>query len=109
MAQVLGNLVSNALRYTSAGGEIVLSAEHRPGSLHIHVRDTGDGIAPDDLPHIFDRFYKGDKSRHQEQGESGLGLAIAKSIVELHKGVLSVESTLGAGTAFTIQLPACSS
>jgi signal transduction histidine kinase len=116
MAQVLGNLVSNALRYTVAGGEILLSAEHSlgngaqgPGSLYIHVRDTGAGIAPDDLPHIFDRFYKGDKSRYQEQGESGLGLAIAKSIIELHKGVLSVESALGAGTVFTIQLPACSS
>jgi two-component system sensor histidine kinase BaeS len=113
MAQVLGNLVSNALRYTPAGGKIVLSAEHRPGtgvarpgSLYIRVRDTGTGIAPEDLPHIFDRFYREDKSRHLQEGESGLGLAIARSLVEAHGGNISAESTLGAGTTFTIQLPA---
>jgi len=116
LAQVLGNLVSNALRYTPPGGEIVLSAEQRvgggaghPGFLNLHVRDTGAGITPEELPHIFDRFYRVDRSRHQEEGESGLGLAIAKSIVEVHGGVISAESTLGAGTTFTIQLPAHSS
>jgi two-component system sensor histidine kinase BaeS len=116
LAQVLGNLVSNALRYTPPGGEIVLSAERRaggsagdPGCLNLHVRDTGAGITPEELPHIFDRFYRVDRSRHQEEGESGLGLAIAKSIVEVHGGVISAESTLGAGTTFTIQLPARSS
>ena len=112
IAQVLGNLVSNALRYTPAGGEIVLSATHSNGripgparSLTIHVRDTGAGIPPEDLPHIFDRFFKGDTSRQPEEGESGLGLAIAKSIVEVHGGAISTESTLGAGTTFTIRLP----
>jgi signal transduction histidine kinase len=112
MAQVLGNLVSNALRYTPPDGEIVLAAEGRlgggaghPGFLNLHVRDTGAGITPEALPHIFDRFYRVDRSRHQEEGESGLGLAIAKSIVEAHGGTISAESTLGAGTTFTIQLP----
>jgi signal transduction histidine kinase len=112
MAQVLGNLVSNALRYTPEGGEILLSAEKRAGriaerldSLFIYVRDNGAGIALEDLPHIFDRFYKADISRQPEQGESGLGLAIAKSIVELHGGAISADSTLGAGTTFTVQLP----
>jgi signal transduction histidine kinase len=112
MAQVLGNLVGNALRYTPEGGEILLSAEQHPGqiterldSLFIFVRDTGAGIALEDLPHIFHRFYKGDKSRYPEEGESGLGLAIAKSIVELHGGAISADSTLNAGTTFTIQLP----
>ena len=116
MAQVLGNLVSNALRFTPAGGEILLSGECRPECIdgHSHmvylsVRDTGAGIAPEDLPHIFDRFYRVDKSRHHEEGESGLGLAIAKSIVGVHGGKISAESTLGAGTTFTIQLPRCSS
>jgi signal transduction histidine kinase len=112
MAQVLGNLVSNALRFTPEGGEILLSAEKRAGriaerldSLFIYVRDNGAGIALEDLPHIFDRFYKADISRQPEQGESGLGLAIAKSIVELHGGAISADSTLGAGTTFTVQLP----
>jgi two-component system sensor histidine kinase BaeS len=105
IAQVLGNLVSNALRYTQEGGEIVLSAELGPGSVALSVRDTGAGISSEDLPHIFDRFYRADHSRYQKDGESGLGLAIAKSIVEVHLGTISVESTLGAGTTFTIQLP----
>jgi signal transduction histidine kinase len=116
MAQVLGNLVSNALRYTPAGGQILLSAECRPEcidgqpyTLCLKVHDTGAGIASDNLPHIFDRFYRGDVARHQGEGESGLGLAIAKSIIEVHGGVISAESTLGAGTTFTIQLPARSS
>ncbi len=115
MAQVLDNLVSNALRYTPEDGEILLLAEQHPGqiterldSLFIHVRDTGAGIALEDLPHIFDRFYKADRSRQPEEGESGLGLAIAKSIVELHGGTISADSSLGAGTTFTVQLPVCS-
>ena len=113
IAQVLDNLLSNALRYTPAGGEIVLSAQHspgqgaaHPGSLTIRVRDSGDGIAPEDLPHIFDRFYRGDKSRHLKEGESGLGLAIARSLVEAHGGSMSAESEPGVGTTFSIRLAA---
>jgi two-component system sensor histidine kinase BaeS len=105
MAQVLDNLVGNALRYTPAGGEIVLSATQQPGSLYIHVRDNGAGIDPGELPHIFDRFYRGDRARHQKEGESGLGLAIARSLVQAHGGGIAATSELGAGTTFSIQLP----
>lgn len=106
MTQVLGNLVSNALRHTPAGGQIALSAARSGGHVLLRVRDTGAGIAPKDLPRIFDRFYRGDEARQTHGGESGLGLAIAKAIVELHGGTIAVESTPGAGTAFTIALPA---
>ena len=69
------------------------------------VHDTGGGIAPDELPRIFDRFYRGDEARQVHEGESGLGLTIAKSLVELHGSAITVESTLGEGTTFTITLP----
>lgn len=104
IAQVLDNLVSNALRYTPAGGEIILSAARDERFVLMRVSDTGSGIAPQDLPHIFDRFYRGDPSRPQN-GESGLGLAIARSIVDAHKGVLLAQSEPGKGAAFTIRLP----
>jgi signal transduction histidine kinase len=120
MVQVLGNLVSNALRYTPQGGQIVLSARLRRApdtrplgrpspsrAVQLIVQDSGQGIAPDVLPHIFDRFYRGDAARQQQEGESGLGLAIARSIVEAHGGTIGVESVLGKGTTFTIGLPAC--
>jgi signal transduction histidine kinase len=105
MAQVLGNLVSNALRYTPEGGQIVLAALAGETHVSLQVQDTGAGILPDDLPHIFNRFYRADQSRQQQHGESGLGLAIARSIVEAHGGTITVESTRGQGTTFTILLP----
>lgn len=105
VTQVLGNLVSNALRHTEAGGEVLLSAESTPPStVTLTVRDTGVGIKPDDLPHIFSRFYRGDRARSQD-GSSGLGLAIAKSIVVAHGGEISAESTVGVGTAIRMKLP----
>jgi signal transduction histidine kinase len=107
MAQVLGNLVANAMRYTPAGGRIVLAAESDANAVTLHVQDDGAGIAPDDLPYVFERFYRGDKSRQQLDGESGLGLAIVKSLVEAHGGTVSAESTLGEGTTFTITIPRC--
>jgi signal transduction histidine kinase len=103
MSQVLDNLILNAFRYTPQGGRVVLGAVSSGHSVQITVKDTGKGIADEDLPHIFDRFYRGDKSR-QSSGESGLGLAIAKSIVEAHTGKISAESTLGKGATFTISL-----
>ena len=105
IAQVLGNLMSNALRYTPAGGTITLSAEAGAESVLLRVSDTGPGIEPDHLPHIFQRFYRADESRTTND-ESGLGLAIAKSLVEAHGGTITVESTVGQGTTFTVALPA---
>lgn len=103
MAQVLGNLVSNALRYTQEGGTVALCARHEAGRTVIQVRDTGSGISPEDLPYIFNRFYRGNKSR-EANGEAGLGLAIAKSLVQAHGGGIIVDSQLGRGTTFTISL-----
>jgi len=104
MSQVLGNLVSNALRYTPSGGWIELSATAAEGDVCIMVQDNGTGIPPEDLPKVFTRFYRGDKSR-QQNGEAGLGLTIAKSLVEMQGGTISVESVIGEGTTFTIRFP----
>jgi two-component system sensor histidine kinase BaeS len=105
LAQVLGNLTDNALRHTPAGGRVTLGARRAAHGLRLAVNDTGAGIAVEDLPHVFERFYRGDKARTREHGGSGLGLAIAKSLVEAHEGTLAVESTVGEGTTFTIDLP----
>jgi two-component system sensor histidine kinase BaeS len=73
--------------------------------LVIEVQDTGQGIAPDDLPHIFQRFFRADRARSSQQGSTGLGLAISRKIIELHNGTISADSTLGEGTIFTITMP----
>jgi signal transduction histidine kinase len=104
MAQVLDNLVGNALRHTPAGGQITLSAASDDGQILLKVQDTGSGIAPEDLPHVFNRFYRADSSR-AHNGASGLGLAIARSIVETHGGTITAESAPGRGTTITISLP----
>jgi signal transduction histidine kinase len=106
ITQVLNNLVSNALRHTRQG-EIVLSARADDSYVSLSIRDSGSGIATEDLPFVFDRFYRGDKSRQRSDdgNSSGLGLAIAKAIVEAHGGTIRVESTLGKGTTFTLTLP----
>ncbi len=106
MVQVLNNLVGNALRYTPAGGMITLAAEPSPAGVILRVSDTGAGIPPESLSRIFDRFYRTDAARQQSQGESGLGLAIARAIVEAHGGSISVASELGSGSTFTITAPA---
>ncbi|MBI3359706.1 MAG: HAMP domain-containing protein [Chloroflexi bacterium] len=105
ITQVLFNLLSNALRHTPAGGTITTSAEQRDGRVLISVRDTGTGIAPEDLPHVFDRFYRADRSRARATGGSGLGLTIAKQIVEAHEGQIWAQSWLGAGSTFAFSLP----
>jgi two-component system, OmpR family, sensor histidine kinase BaeS len=102
MSQVLGNLVSNALRYTPNGGEIVLSAHIRDSKVNLQVSDNGSGISPEAIPYIFERSFRGDTARVQQTGEAGLGLAISKSLVEAHGGVITVESELDKGTTFTI-------
>jgi two-component system, OmpR family, sensor histidine kinase BaeS len=104
MLQVLANLVSNALRYTPAGGSVTLEAHQKQNDLQLVIRDTGMGIPQDKLPNIFERFYRIEESRHESNGESGLGLAIAKSIVEAHQGTIAAESQLGVGTSMTITL-----
>ncbi|MFN8474938.1 MAG: ATP-binding protein [Anaerolineae bacterium] len=106
MTQVLNNLVSNALRHTSHG-QVTLSAAAQGGRVQLRVSDTGSGIEPDDLPFVFDRLYRVDKARQRtDDTSSGLGLAIAKAIVEAHDGTISVESVRGQGTTFTMILPA---
>jgi len=105
LLQVFDNLISNALRHTSGGGEIVLSARTEAGQVRLDVRDTGSGINADELPYIFNRFYRGDRAR-RSTGESGLGLAIARSIVRAHGGEINVKSEPGKGSTFTLLLPA---
>lgn len=103
--QLLVILLDNAMQYTPEGGEIGLYCKVESSHLLIQVRDTGSGISPENLPHIFDRFYRGDKVRSRETGGAGLGLAIAKWIVEKHGGKIEVDSRLGQGTKFQIYLP----
>jgi signal transduction histidine kinase len=105
MVQVLGNLVGNALRYTPSGGTITLSAEAAPQGTLLRVSDTGEGIRPEALSRIFDRFYRADAARSQSQGESGLGLAIARALVEAHGGTIRAESERGHGATFAILMP----
>lgn len=106
LMQVMDNLISNALRYTPENGEIVLGARRSQGQVELTVHDTGSGIAAEELPLIFNRFYRADSSRHSETGESGLGLAIVKALVEAHQGKVWAESLPGQGTTIHIELPA---
>jgi len=103
--QVLANLVVNALRHTPSGGTVTLRSRQDAAGLAIEVADTGEGIPEEALPHIFERLYRREASRHQAEGQSGLGLAIARSIVQAHGGTITATSTVGQGTCFTLQLP----
>lgn len=105
MGRALNNLVSNAIRYTPAGGEIVLTAQPAGNKIIVSIRDSGEGILPEDIPHVFERFYRGDKSRSRVSGGAGLGLAIAKGVVEAHHGEITIQSERLKGTTFTITLP----
>jgi signal transduction histidine kinase len=102
--QVLSNLISNAMRHTPEGGKISLETEPATSGVRIAVWDTGSGIPAEDIPFIFDRFWRGDKSR-TGRANSGLGLAIAKQLVLAHGGTIDVESKIGEGTKFIIELP----
>lgn len=103
--RVLANLISNALRHTPAGGTITVEASRRDDGVLVEVRDTGEGIVSEDLAHIFERFYRGEKSRSRATGGSGLGLAIAKGIVEAHGGEIGVENSPEQGARFFFSLP----
>jgi signal transduction histidine kinase len=105
--EVLGNLLSNAFKFTPRGGSVELTVEGSDEVVQMEVRDTGAGIPPEQLPHIFAKFYQADNQEAAAQGGgTGLGLAISKEIVEAHGGTIAVDSTLGVGTTFSITLPA---
>jgi signal transduction histidine kinase len=103
LQQVLANLLDNALKYTPPGGRVELRAAPDGAGVLLTVRDTGPGIAPEDLPRIWDRLYRGDKSRN-EKG-LGLGLSLVKAVVQAHSGTVDVSSQPGAGAVFTVRLP----
>ena len=105
LERLLTNLIENALSHTPEGGRVALAIDREDRVLRITVSDTGSGIAADDLPHIFERFYRADKSRGRGSPGSGLGLAIAKEIVELHGGTIEADSPPGSGAVFRIGLP----
>jgi two-component system sensor histidine kinase BaeS len=102
---VLGNLLTNAIRYTDRGGRVLVRAYAAGGEALLTVQDTGVGIAPGDLPRVFDRFWRADPARQRATGGTGLGLTIAQRIVTDHHGRLEVTSRPHVGTTFTIRLP----
>jgi signal transduction histidine kinase len=104
--QVWGNLIHNSIKFTPRGGTISIQLLLGDGEAAVRISDTGIGIGAEELPRIFERFYKADRSRNRTGGGSGLGLAIVKKIVELHRGAIDVQSTPGEGTVFTVRLPA---
>jgi signal transduction histidine kinase len=105
VTQVLRVLLTNALRHTAADGRVAIAAVAASDRVEVSVQDTGEGIAPADLPYVFDRFWRGDKARARETGGSGLGLAIAKQLIEAQGGSIGVESQAGKGSRFWFMLP----
>lgn len=106
LRQAVGNLVSNAVRHTPRGGQVVLTTRTHDRDVVIEVADTGTGIASGDLPHVLERFWRAERSRNRHTGGSGLGLAIVRKIVEAHGGAVGVTSVPGESTVFTTRLPA---
>ncbi|MFD0551330.1 sensor histidine kinase [Streptomyces rectiviolaceus] len=105
LRQAIGNLVSNAIRHTPQGGSVTIGCRATLDAVVVEVADTGTGIDPDDLPHVFDRFWRADKSRTRATGGSGLGLAIVRQLVEGHGGTVTARSTPGEGAVFTVRVP----
>jgi signal transduction histidine kinase len=104
MSQVFNNLISNAIKYSNKGGKIQIHISDSHKKVEIRVKDTGKGISQENIPHIFERFYRVDKSRNRNTGGIGIGLTITKTIIEAHEGTIDVESKLGEGTEFIIVL-----
>ena len=105
LEQMLTNLLDNAVKFSREGGGVRVHHERSAGRDRVSVTDAGEGIAPEHLPRIFERFYRVDKARSKETGGTGLGLSIVKHIAENHGGRVTVESRLGEGTTFTVELP----
>jgi two-component system sensor histidine kinase BaeS len=105
LSRAVTNLITNAINFTPSGGEIAIDVYGRGEDVVIQVADSGIGISEEDLPHIFDRFFKSDPARSGEKGGTGLGLPITKKIVEAHGGTIEVESVLGEGSTFRLVLP----
>ncbi len=105
LAQAVGNLLDNAIKYNHPGGRVTVRASAAPPACHIEVEDTGIGIPAEDLPRIFERFYRVDKARSRDTGGTGLGLSIVKHVAETHGGSVQVESQSGRGSRFTLTLP----
>ena len=105
LRQVVGNLVTNAIRHTPPGGRVTIHVSSTVDTVTLAVADTGTGIAAEDLPHVFDRFWRAEKSRNRQTGGSGLGLAIVRHLVQAHGGTVTVESEVDTGSTFTVRLP----
>jgi signal transduction histidine kinase len=103
--QSLVNLIANAISYSGEGGTVTIACEQTGNAVRISVADTGRGIPPEDLPHVFERFYRVDKSRNKLTGGMGIGLSITKAIVEAHGGTIAAESEAGQGAVFILTLP----
>ena len=109
LGQVVTNLVSNAIHYNRPGGRVSVQVAAAGEAAVLVVTDTGEGIGPEDLPHIFERFYRADKARSPAAGRVGLGLTITQAIVQAHGGTIAATSALGQGSVFTVRLPAAAS
>lgn len=105
LRQLFLNLIDNAIKYTPEHGTVEISLTRTPLTAVVRITDSGIGIPPDELPKIFDRFYRVDKARSRELGGSGLGLSISKWIAEVHGGSITVESAVNSGSTFTVTLP----
>ena len=105
MSEVLGNFLSNAFKFTDRGGTVELGVSATSDTVRMHVRDTGAGIPPENVPHIFEKFFQADNQASASAKGTGLGLAIARTIVTAHGGTIGVESGVGLGTTFSITLP----
>jgi len=105
LSRLFLNLLDNAIKYTPMGGKVTVQSENKGAEVCVAVSDTGAGIPPESLPHLFERFYRVETDRSRSTGGAGLGLAIAWEIARAHGGTLSVQSKLGLGTTFTVHLP----